>query len=150
MLMKPYRDIGSLAGLQVVCFLLLTHLEPHFFLLHLYQSILYVGILVLLFYMEDHWAYMTSAWVGLGRLARHGLRGRNTGRVRAAPCPTEQLHLGLSAASVWWSCGDRCRSLCWMIRHSCARTLDEGAPRQVSLSFFAEKAQRRNSCNCNE
>ena len=58
MRMKPYRDIGSLAGLQVMCFLLLTHLEPHFFLLHLYQSILYVGILVLLFYMEDLWAYM--------------------------------------------------------------------------------------------
>ena len=70
MLMKPYRGIGSLAGLQVVCFLLLTHLEPHFFLLHLYQSILYVGILVLLFYMEDHWAYMIGmlasvVWLGM-------------------------------------------------------------------------------------
>jgi hypothetical protein len=50
--------------------LLLTHLELHFFLLHLYQSILYVGILVLLFYMEDRWAYMIGmlasvVWLGM-------------------------------------------------------------------------------------
>jgi hypothetical protein len=42
-----------LAGLQVLCFAVLTHLEPDFFLLHLYQSILYTSILVMLFYMED-------------------------------------------------------------------------------------------------
>jgi hypothetical protein len=56
--MRPYRDIATLAGAQVVCFLVLTHLEPNFFLVHLYQSILYIGILVMLFYMEDRWAYM--------------------------------------------------------------------------------------------
>jgi uncharacterized protein YjeT (DUF2065 family) len=56
--MRPYRDIATLAGAQIVCFLLLTHLEPTFFLIHLYQSILYIAILVMLFYMEDRWAYM--------------------------------------------------------------------------------------------
>lgn len=56
--MKPYRDIAAVAGAQVVCFLLLTNLEPSFFLVHLYQSILYIAILVMLFYMEDRWAYM--------------------------------------------------------------------------------------------
>jgi len=56
--MRPYRDIATLAGAQIVCFLLLTHLEPAFFLIHLYQSILYIAILVMLFYMEDRWAYM--------------------------------------------------------------------------------------------
>lgn len=56
--MRPYRDIATLAGLQVLCFLLLTHFDAEFFLLHLYQSILYVAILVMLFYMEDRWAYM--------------------------------------------------------------------------------------------
>jgi len=56
--MKPYRDIAAIAGAQVVCFLLLTNLEPAFFLIHLYQSILYIAILVMLFYMEDRWAYM--------------------------------------------------------------------------------------------
>jgi hypothetical protein len=68
--MRPYRDIATLAGAQVVCFLLLTHLEPNFFLVHLYQSILYIAILVMLFYMEDRWAYMIGmlasvVWLGM-------------------------------------------------------------------------------------
>lgn len=54
--MRPYRDIATLAGAQIICFVALTHLEPNFFLLHLYQSILYIAILVMLFYMEDRWA----------------------------------------------------------------------------------------------
>src|ERR1700745_2668841 len=56
--MRAYRDIATLAATQLVCFLFLTHLEPDFFLVHLYQSILYIAILVMLFYMEDRWAYM--------------------------------------------------------------------------------------------
>ena len=56
--MRPYRDIAALAGLQVLCFLLLSHLEPSFFLLHFYQTIIYLAILIMLFYMEDRWAYM--------------------------------------------------------------------------------------------
>lgn len=68
--MRPYRDIATLAAAQVACFLLLSHLEPNFFLIHLYQTILYVGILVMLFYMEDRWAYMIGmlasvVWLGL-------------------------------------------------------------------------------------
>lgn len=68
--MRPYRDIATLAGLQIVCFGVLTHLEPDFFLLHLYQSILYIAILVMLFYMEDRWAYMIGmlasvVWLGM-------------------------------------------------------------------------------------
>jgi len=56
--MKPYREIAALAVLQVICFLLLSHLEPDFFLLHFYQTIVYLAILIMLFYMEDRWAYM--------------------------------------------------------------------------------------------
>src|SRR5580692_4790550 len=68
--MRPYRDIATLASAQVACFLLLTHLEPNFFLIHLYQSILYIAILVMLFYMEDRWAYMIGmlasvVWLGM-------------------------------------------------------------------------------------
>ncbi len=51
--MRPYRDIATLAGVQTLCFLVLTHLEPNFFLIHSYHSILYIAILVMLFYMED-------------------------------------------------------------------------------------------------
>src|SRR3974390_2602023 len=66
--MRPYRDIATLAGAQVVCFLLLSHLEPDFFLLHFYQTIIYMALLILLFYMEDRWAYMIgilapAAWL---------------------------------------------------------------------------------------
>ncbi|HTQ63084.1 MAG TPA: hypothetical protein VMI32_22880 [Candidatus Solibacter sp.] len=68
--MRPYRDIAALAGAQILCFVALTHLEPEFFLLHLYQTILYIAILVMLFYMEDRWAYMIGmlasvVWLGM-------------------------------------------------------------------------------------
>jgi hypothetical protein len=56
--MRPYRDIATVAGAQVICFLLLTHLEPQYFLLHFYQTLIYIAILIMLFYMEDRWAYM--------------------------------------------------------------------------------------------
>jgi len=56
--MRVYRDIATLVGAQVVCFLLLSHLEPAFFLLHFYQTIIYLAILIMLFYTEDRWAYM--------------------------------------------------------------------------------------------
>jgi hypothetical protein len=77
--MRPYRDIAILAGAQIVCFLLLTHLEPTLFLIHLYQSILYTAILVLLFYMEDRWAYMIGMLVSVVWLAMaytSGMLGR--------------------------------------------------------------------------
>jgi hypothetical protein len=68
--MRPYRDIATIAGAQVLCFLLLSHLEPQFFLLHFYQTIIYIAILVMLFYMEDRWAYMIgmlapAVWLGM-------------------------------------------------------------------------------------
>jgi hypothetical protein len=84
--MRPYRDIATIATLQVVCFSVLTHFEPQFFLLHLYQTVIYMSILILLFYMEDRWAYMIGmlapiAWLVmvfatglLGGAARQVLR----------------------------------------------------------------------------
>lgn len=56
--MRPYRDIAALCGLQVLCFIVLSHLDPNFFLLHFYQTVVYLAILIMLFYMEDRWAYM--------------------------------------------------------------------------------------------
>jgi len=68
--MRLNRDIAAVAALQVVCFSILTHLEPQFFLLHLYQTIIYMAVLILLFYMEERWAYMIGmlapvAWLGM-------------------------------------------------------------------------------------
>lgn len=82
--MRPYRDIAALAGAQVLCFLVLTHLEPNFFLLHLYQSILYIAILVMLFYMEDRWAYMIgmlASFVWLGMAYATGMLGSAVGQL---------------------------------------------------------------------
>jgi hypothetical protein len=88
--MRAYRGIASLAATQLVCFLFLTHLEPGFFLVHLYQSILYIAILVMLFYMEDRWAYMIGmlasfVWLGMAYLT--GILGsavRQLGELRSS------------------------------------------------------------------
>jgi hypothetical protein len=54
-----------LAGTQVLCFLFLAQFEPRFVVIHLYQSILYLAILILHYYREDRWAYMIGGWEGL-------------------------------------------------------------------------------------
>ena len=82
--MRPYRDIATLAGAQIVCFILLTHLEPSLFLIHLYQSVVYIAILVMLFYMEDRWAYMIGMLASLVWLAMaymSGILGRAVERL---------------------------------------------------------------------
>jgi hypothetical protein len=66
--MRLYRSIATLAVLQVLCFLLLSHLVPDFFLLHFYQTIVYLALLILLFYMEDRWAYMIAILAPAGWL----------------------------------------------------------------------------------
>ena len=53
-----HRGIATLAGLLMVSFLLLSHYEPQFFLLHFYQSLIYLVIILMLFYFEDRYAYM--------------------------------------------------------------------------------------------
>lgn len=40
--MKPYREIAALSVLQVICFFLLSHSEADFFMLHFYQTIVYL------------------------------------------------------------------------------------------------------------
>lgn len=68
--MQPFRDIAVLAGTQVLFFLFLAQFEPRFVVIHLYQSILYLAILILLYYREDRWAYMiamlaSAVWLAL-------------------------------------------------------------------------------------
>ncbi|MCL4524546.1 MAG: hypothetical protein M1453_10845 [Acidobacteria bacterium] len=63
-----HRGIATLAGLLAFCYFLLSHLEPEFFLLHLYQSLIYLVIILMLFYLEDQYAYMLgmiapSVWI---------------------------------------------------------------------------------------
>ena len=122
--MKPYREIATLVALQLVCFFLLTHLEPRFFLIHLYQSILYIAIWVLLFYMEDRWAYMIGmlasvVWLGLayvaGILSRGFdlLRGLGTGGLTADPVGLIALTTTLLSVLMIVFCGRH-----WMKEYS--------------------------------
>ena len=53
-----HRGIATLAGLLMLSFLLLSNYEPQFFLLHFYQSLIYLVIILMLFYFEDRYAYM--------------------------------------------------------------------------------------------
>jgi hypothetical protein len=117
--MKAYRGLATLAGLQVICFLLLTHLEPDFFLLHLYQAIIYMAILLMLFYMEDRWAYMIGmlapvAWLALAYAS--GLLGGAVGLVlrlaRRPEWPNNEVSLvagitALLAVAMVVACGLR-------------------------------------------
>ncbi|HYB62775.1 MAG TPA: hypothetical protein VEH50_15015, partial [Methylomirabilota bacterium] len=54
----PHRGIATLAAALMLSFLYLTHLETEFFLLHFYQSLIYLVIILMLFYFEEQYAYM--------------------------------------------------------------------------------------------
>jgi len=97
--MRAYRDIATISALQILCFLLLTYLEPDFFMLHLYQTIIYEAILLMLFYTEDRWAYMIgilapAAWLVLAY--ESGLLGaalRQLFRLTRSQAVTNQVSL---------------------------------------------------------
>jgi hypothetical protein len=78
--MRPYRGIAALAGAQVFCFLVLSRMEPDFFLIHFYQTTIYVALLILLFYMEDRWAYR----IGMLKPSASLVMALATGMLRAA------------------------------------------------------------------
>ncbi len=53
-----HRGIATLALALMMCFLLLSHFDPQFFLIHFYESLIYLTIVLMFFYLEDRWAYM--------------------------------------------------------------------------------------------
>ncbi len=78
-----HRGIATMSAALMVCFFLLSHLEPDFFLLHLYQSLIYLAIILMLFYLEDRYAYMLgilapAVWLVLAYAA--GLLGGAAGQ----------------------------------------------------------------------
>jgi hypothetical protein len=65
-----HRGVATLALSLALCFLLLSHFDQQFFLVHFYESIVYLAIVLMLFYFEDRWAYMLgilapAAWLVL-------------------------------------------------------------------------------------
>jgi hypothetical protein len=81
MFRKPGSDVAALAVAQILCFLALVRLEPHFFIIHLYELIPYTAILLLIAYGQQRWAYtigplVSVAWFALAYIA--GLFGSAT------------------------------------------------------------------------
>jgi hypothetical protein len=56
--MSAHRGIATVASALMVSFLILSAMEPEFFILHFYESLIYLAIVLMLFYFEDKWAYM--------------------------------------------------------------------------------------------
>ena len=52
------RGIATVSLALMFCFLLLAHFDSQFFLIHFYESLIYLAIVLMLFYFEDRWAYM--------------------------------------------------------------------------------------------
>jgi len=53
-----HRGVATVALSLMICFLLLGHFDEQFFLIHFYESLIYLVIVLLLFYAEVRWAYM--------------------------------------------------------------------------------------------
>lgn len=52
-----HRGIATLAGALMFCYLSLAQFDSAFFYLHFYESMIYLVIILMLFYLEDRWAY---------------------------------------------------------------------------------------------
>ena len=77
-----HRGIATIAMALALCFLLLSHFDAQFFLIHFYESLIYLAIVLMLFYFEDRWAYMmgvvapgiwlalTVTWSGIPAISR--------------------------------------------------------------------------------
>jgi hypothetical protein len=71
----PHRGIATLSLGLMLSFLLLSHFDSQFFLIHFYESLIYLVIVLMLFYWEDRWAYMLgivapASWLTLTFVAR--------------------------------------------------------------------------------
>ncbi len=78
---KPGRDVAMLAGVQIIVFLALARLEPRFLIIHFYQLIPYVAIVLLIGYGREGWAYMIAPLVSLGWLVLASTAGLLTSAI---------------------------------------------------------------------
>jgi hypothetical protein len=53
-----HRGIASISGAMIFCYMLLAQVDTQFFFLHFYEALMYLAIILMLFYLEDRWAYM--------------------------------------------------------------------------------------------
>lgn len=95
--MTAHRGIATLASAMMICFLALSTMEPQFILLHFYQSLIYLVIVLMLFYFHDRYAYMIgilapAVWLllayGVGMM---GGAARQVSRLMRAQTPTSDV-----------------------------------------------------------
>ena len=102
----PHRGIATLSAALMLSFLYLTHLETEFFLLHFYQSLIYLVIILMLFYFEEQYAYMLGMLapaVWLLMTYATGLLGggaRQVGRLLREQRPTNEISLMAAVIAV--------------------------------------------------
>jgi hypothetical protein len=95
--MSAHRGIATVASALMLSFLILSAMEPEFFLLHFYESLMYLAIVLMLFYFQDKWAYMIgmvapAVWLilayGVGLL---GGAMRQVSKLMRAQRPTSEV-----------------------------------------------------------
>ena len=74
-----HRGIATISGVMMLCFLSFAQTDEQFFFLHFYESLIYLAIILMLFYLEDRWAYMLgmlapAVWI-LWTIGNGGLLG---------------------------------------------------------------------------
>jgi hypothetical protein len=75
-----HRGVAALALALTTCFLLLSYFDSQFSLIHVYESLIYLLIVLALFYSEGRWAYMLGIVAPAGWLLlmfHHGRVWRN-------------------------------------------------------------------------
>ena len=104
--MSAHRGIATIASALMMCFLVLSAMEPEFFLLHFYESLIYLAIVLMLFYFKERWAYMIgilapAVWLilayGVGLL---GGAMRQVSKLVRAQRPTSQVSVMVATVTI--------------------------------------------------
>lgn len=123
-----HRRIATLAVAAIVSFLLLGKFDPQFFLLHIYESAIYMVLLFLLMYEAEEWAFVVgmaapAAWLVL--ITATNLSGilRQVGLVLHFQAPDYAANLigavcMLISALMFGACFYRWKQERWEFRHA--------------------------------
>jgi hypothetical protein len=124
----PHRGIATLALAAIASFFALSRFDPQFFLLHIYESAIYMVLLFLLMYEEEEWAFVLgmaapAAWVLLISTTNFGGIMRQIGRVLRLQAPDFAANLiggvcMLISVIMFGACLYRWRQERWGFRHA--------------------------------
>ena len=123
-----HRGIATLAVAAIVSFFLLSKFDPQFFLLHVYESVIYMVLLFLLMYEEDEWAFVVgmaapAAWLLLITATNLGGILRQVGVVVPFQTPDYPANLigalcRVMSVLMFGACFYRWRQERWGFRHA--------------------------------